>query len=42
MVYLKKTDKGPEKNELIKVRLLKNAENGLIGKLDAKKTNKIS
>ena len=34
MVYLDKTDKGPEKNQLIKVKLLKNTENGLIGKID--------
>jgi threonylcarbamoyladenosine tRNA methylthiotransferase MtaB len=41
MVYLEETDKGPEQNELIKVRLVKNAENGLIGKIDAEKTTKI-
>ena len=33
MVYLDQTDKGPDKNELIKVKLLKNAKNGLIGKI---------
>jgi threonylcarbamoyladenosine tRNA methylthiotransferase MtaB len=35
MVYLEETDKGPEQNKLIKVRLLKNAENGMTSKLDA-------
>jgi len=39
MVYLEETDKEPEQNELIKVRLVKNAENGLIGKLDAQKND---
>ena len=36
MVYLKNTDKQPVKNELIKVKLLKNAEKGLLGKIDTK------
>jgi len=35
MVYLENSDKGPDKNELIKVKLLKNAENGLFGKFDS-------
>jgi len=39
MVYLEKTEKEPEKNELIKVRLLKNAENDLIGRLDIQKND---
>jgi len=39
MVYLEKAEK-TGKNELIKVKLLKNAENGLIGKLDTKKMTK--
>jgi len=34
MVYLEKTGKKLEKNELVTVKLLKNAENGLIGKTD--------
>ena len=34
MVYLENSDKGPDKNELIKVRLIKNTDNGLIGKPD--------
>ncbi len=37
MVYLENSDKGPDKNELIKVKLLKNAENGLLGKFDSQK-----
>jgi tRNA A37 methylthiotransferase MiaB len=37
MVYIENSDKGPDKNEIIKVKLLKNAENGLIGKLDSQK-----
>ena len=37
MVYLENSDKGPGQNELIKVKLLKNAENGLFGKLDIQK-----
>ncbi len=37
MVYLKKTGKKPGNNELVRVKLLKNAENGLIGKLDSQK-----
>jgi len=36
MVYLEKTGKKLTKNELVTVKLLKNAENGLIGKPDAK------
>jgi threonylcarbamoyladenosine tRNA methylthiotransferase MtaB len=42
MVYLEETNKGPDKNELIKVKLLKNAENGLIGKLDFQKNDQSS
>ena len=34
MVYLDETDKRPDKNELIQVKLLKNSKNGLIGKFD--------
>jgi len=37
MVYLEETNKVPDKNEIIKVKLLKNATNGLIGKVDTKK-----
>jgi threonylcarbamoyladenosine tRNA methylthiotransferase MtaB len=37
MVYLEKEAKKLEKNQLIKVKLIRNAENGLIGKLDSQK-----
>jgi tRNA A37 methylthiotransferase MiaB len=37
MVYLEETNKVPDKNEIIKVKLLKNATNGLIGKVDTQK-----
>jgi len=37
MVYLEKSGKKPGNNELVGVKLLKNAENGLIGKLDSQK-----
>ena len=39
MVYLEKTGKKPGNNELVRVKLLKNAENGLIGKLDTQKNS---
>ena len=42
MVYLENSGKHPEKNELIKVKLLKNVENGMLGKIKPKKTNTIS
>ncbi|MHC4285089.1 MAG: radical SAM protein, partial [Planctomycetota bacterium] len=37
MVYLEKEAKKLEKNQLIRVKLIRNAENGLIGKLDTQK-----
>jgi tRNA A37 methylthiotransferase MiaB len=37
MVYLVKEAKKPQKNQLIRVKLIRNAENGLIGKLDTPK-----
>jgi tRNA A37 methylthiotransferase MiaB len=37
MVYLEKEAKKVEKNQLISVKLIRNAENGLIGNLDTTK-----
>jgi threonylcarbamoyladenosine tRNA methylthiotransferase MtaB len=37
MVYLKEAVNGPDINELIKVKLLKNDKNGMIGKVDIQK-----
>ena len=38
MVYLEKEARKPEKNQLVKVKLIQNTENGLIGKLDVQNT----
>jgi threonylcarbamoyladenosine tRNA methylthiotransferase MtaB len=34
MVYLEKTGENPQKGELVRVRLIKNSENGLIGQIE--------
>jgi threonylcarbamoyladenosine tRNA methylthiotransferase MtaB len=34
MVYLEKTGENPQKGELVRVRLIKNSENGLIGQVE--------
>jgi tRNA A37 methylthiotransferase MiaB len=34
MVYLEKTGENPQKGELVRMRLIKNSENGLIGQIE--------